>query len=66
MNRDGRSCEVCAKAHLAVGGNLECRAGPPLPDIARFARFPAVQPDFYCHDKFERDPERGATEENSQ
>lgn len=54
---------MCAKLHIAAGGNLECRADPPLMDIARFARFPAVQPDFYCHDKFEREPELGASQE---
>lgn len=67
MNRDGRSCALCAKGHLAgehlAGVNLECRASPPVQEVGRFARFPLVRPEDYCHDKFERDAEADAERE---
>jgi hypothetical protein len=70
MNRDGRSCGTCAKAHLAAehlaGVNLECRAHPPAQDVGRYARFPQVRTDDYCHTDFERDPTLGAELEATQ
>lgn len=56
-----RACEVCMKRHsvrpggVAADGMLECRALPPVQDVARFARFPVVKPDGYCHIYFEID-----------
>lgn len=52
------ACEICAKRHeTGVATLLECRALPPTPDVGRFARYPAVRPDFYCHVYFQADAE---------
>lgn len=69
MNPDARSCATCAKAHLAAthlaGVNLECRADPPRQEVGRYARFPMVRPDDYCHDKFMREPNLAAEQEKA-
>lgn len=53
-----KACAICVKRHvvaLVVGGQLECRAAPPVQDVALHARFPLVKPDDYCHSGFELD-----------
>lgn len=51
-----RACRICAKRFEASSPNgalrLECRARPPAQDVAQYARFPVVQPDFYCFSDF--------------
>lgn len=49
-----KSCAACVKRYVN-GGHLECRARPPVQDVGRYARYPVVRPDFYCHDGFELD-----------
>jgi len=48
-----------------AGIGLECRALPPVQDVARFARFPTVRPGDFCHDRFELDPKAAAEQEKS-
>lgn len=63
-----RSCAVCVKRHVVAAilpadgmlgvrapERLECRALPPVQDVALHARFPTVAADHYCHAYFERD-----------
>lgn len=63
MSANEKACSACAKAHLVPHGlaglGLECRALPPVQDIARFARFPTVREDHFCHTYFERAPAAG-------
>ncbi len=58
---DIRSCAACARRHevAAVGqasARLECRALPPIQDVARHAIFPQVTADHHCHVHFVLDP----------
>jgi hypothetical protein len=50
-----RACGFCKKRFET--GNpaaaLECRALPPVQGVGRFAAFPLVKPDDFCHLHFE-------------
>jgi hypothetical protein len=35
-----KACAICVKRHEIANGELECRANPPVQDVARHARFP--------------------------
>lgn len=43
-----KSCATCICRHVARN-DLECRFMPPTQDVGRYAVYPKVKPNDYCH-----------------
>lgn len=59
MNEPVKACGVCVRRH-AVKSGLECRMLPPVQREGRFAVYPTVRAEDYCHAGFSPDEARAA------